>query len=145
MFLRSLLFSLAVVAGQSQCASPATDLYGDPLPEGAVLRLGTTRLKSSAEQIFFTPDGRTLITLENNRTVKRWNAEDGRLRQVFALPLPPWEPQTLSLDGSLLACGNGNAGITVWDVASGSAVYDIPSGVCNFAAFSPDGATLATA
>ena len=135
---------LGFVAGQARGGQPQTDLYGDPLPEGAVLRLGTARLKSSASQMLFTPDGRTLITLENGRCVKHWNAADGTLRQTFTLTRPCVFPAALSPDGSRFAGGKDQQNIAVWDVASGPLVCEVPSGVCNFAAFSPDGATLAT-
>jgi WD40 repeat protein len=142
----ALLVASAMIAAGAVRADPPphTDLYGDPLPRGAVLRLGTTRLKSSATQILFTPDGRTLITLEDGRMVKRWNAEDGQVRHVFTLPDRGWNPQVLSTDGSRLARGNDQQGVTIWDVASGNPMCQIASGVCSCLAFSPDGATLAT-
>ena len=96
MYLHSFFVGLAVVAGAvgaEAAEKPRTDLYGDPLPDGAVLRLGTTRLRSNAKLIQFTPDGRMLITTEQGRIVKHWNAEDGEAREVFTLPLPSWSPE----------------------------------------------------
>jgi WD40 repeat protein len=122
-----------------------TDLYGDPLPEGAVLRLGTSRLRSSARLIQFTPDGRTLITCEQGRIIKHWNAETGEERQAFIMPLPSWSPEALSADGSLYAGGDGEGGLGVWEVATGRRLYQLAGVLGVTAAFSPDGATLATA
>jgi hypothetical protein len=34
------------------------DLYGDPLPKGAVSRLGTMRWRAFAYRLDFSPDGR---------------------------------------------------------------------------------------
>src|SRR5262245_9898204 len=40
-----------------------TDLAGDPLPTGAVARIGTVRFlpRPYLEQVFFTPDGSTVL------------------------------------------------------------------------------------
>jgi WD40 repeat protein len=145
---RLLLVCLAVVAGAvaaEAAEKPPTDLYGDPLPDGAVLRLGTTRLRSSATQLLFTPDGRTLITCEQDRIIKHWNAENGEERQAFVLPGPSWHPEALSRDGSLYAGDDGEGGLGVWEVATGRRLYQIERVSGGGVAFSPDGATLATA
>ncbi len=139
---RSSLLALAVVAGLAHAGPPPTDLYGDPLPEGVVLRLGTARLKSSASQMLFTPDGKTLITLESGRMVRRWNAEDGRLQQSFALPRPYWSPERLSPSGSAFFSNDGEGGSAVWDVSSGQRMVQFPGLQCCGAAFTPDGATV---
>ena len=153
MSLRALLVWIAVAAaaeargdGPAPAAAdkPHTDLYGDPLPEGAVLRLGSTRLKSDANQMFFTPDGRTLITCEQGRTIRRWNAEDGKLTGTSFLPRPSWMPSALSPDGTLFAGADGEGDMAVWDVASGSHICRLPTGNGNQAAFSPNGRILAT-
>jgi WD40 repeat protein len=146
MSLRSLLVGLALVAGAiaaKAAEKSRTDLYGDPLPDGAVLRLGSARLKSDATQMFFTPDGRTLITCEG-RTIRRWNAEDGSRISASFMPRPCWGPMALSPNGTRYAAGDGEGGVAVWDVFSGRQICDLPTGNCSFADFSPDGLTLAT-
>ncbi len=107
-----------------------------------MLRLGTARLKSNASQMLFTPDGKTLITLDSVRKVRRWNAEDGRLLQEFTLPRPFFMPERLSRDGSLYVAGDGEGGLAVWNVASGQRMVQFPGLACTVAEFTPDGATV---
>jgi hypothetical protein len=57
-----------------------SDAYGDPLPRGAVLRLGTTRLQTRGG-FAWTPDGKSLITMKNG-TVFFWDMEDGHCSQT---------------------------------------------------------------
>ena len=142
---RTLLIWLAFVAGAPGATPSGADLYGDRLPEGAVLRLGTVRLRSSALHMFNSADGRTLITDEGEgRTVRRWNAEDGAPRQTFSLPTTIHLPQAFSPDGTRYVNGDGDYGVIVRDIAAGAPVRRFPSGTCQIAVFSPDGGTLAT-
>jgi RNA polymerase sigma factor (sigma-70 family) len=76
----------AVNAGGEQPGSKGRDRFGDPLPEGAVARLGTVRFNhgDGLKKLFFTPDGKTVIS-EGNATVRLWEAETGRERGRFSV------------------------------------------------------------
>jgi len=69
---------------------PGTDRYGDPLPDGALARLGTTRLRHGADVTFvaFGPDGRTLVTAAEDNTIRIWDLAGGREIRRFARPRP---------------------------------------------------------
>jgi RNA polymerase sigma factor (sigma-70 family) len=73
--------------GTGQGGQPAVraDRHGDPLPDGAIVRLGTVRFNHGADlnHLLFTPDGRTILS-EGRRLVRLWDAAGGA--EVGQLP-----------------------------------------------------------
>src|ERR1700687_5891507 len=57
-------FSLLALSGAAQQDPPRTDLHGDPLPKGALQRLGTLHYRQEMfiEGFAFAPDGKTYVT-----------------------------------------------------------------------------------
>lgn len=75
----ALLFLILAVPVRAQ--PPAKiDLAGDPLPPGAVARIGTVRFlpRPYLEQVFFTADGNTVIGRGADSVVQFWDAETGK-------------------------------------------------------------------
>jgi RNA polymerase sigma factor (sigma-70 family) len=57
---------------------PVVDLYGDPLPDGAIARLGTVRFRHpDIQSIAYSPDGKT-IAAGNFGSIMLWEAETGK-------------------------------------------------------------------
>src|SRR5262249_32935926 len=80
-----LLLYLAVVKNVGRGDEPRTDRHGDPLPEGAVARLGSTRLLHDdwIRNLAFFPDGKSLMAATNEPFVRIWDAASGRqLRRI---------------------------------------------------------------
>src|ERR1700757_3600221 len=74
-------------------AQPRLDLYGDPLPEGAVARFGTTRfrheprLENSWLVKAISPDSKMLAT-KDWESLRLWSLEDGKLLREFPINSP---------------------------------------------------------
>jgi len=74
----------AVVRTPGSSQPPRTDRYGDPLPPGAAMRLGTVRFRQTPfiKHIVYSPDGQFVVT-DNVQHLQIWDARDGRkLRQL---------------------------------------------------------------
>jgi RNA polymerase sigma factor (sigma-70 family) len=56
---------------------PKADLFGDPLPPGALFRMGTVRLRQPYPLIAFSPDGKTLISVKDP-PIRTWDLGTGR-------------------------------------------------------------------
>ncbi len=128
-------------------ARTATDRYGDPLPPGALARLGTVRLrhKEGGRCVTFSRDGRQLITAADDGSVRFWDLADAR--EHLAIPAEGGvSALALSPDGQVLATAGGKT-VRLWDAKTGHKLRQMSgSGDLQYPgplAFSHDGATLA--
>jgi WD40 repeat protein len=144
---------LALVA-PTQAQPTARDRNGDPLPAGAVIRLGSVRaLKpGSVNALAFAPDGKTVATAGADRTIRFWDPLTGQeLRrckeggdiEVGAGNLT-WFP-----DGKTLAAIREPGELCLWDPETTRlrSRFSLRDGEepPMVRAFSSDGTTLATA
>jgi WD40 repeat protein len=104
-----------------------TDCHGDPLPEGAVSRLGTVRLNHGAglNSLYFLPDGKTIVS-EGRGVLCRWDAVTGKELARFPMAKPSFDDQTaLSADGKTLVLLNQESSgdtVRIVDLANGKEV-----------------------
>lgn len=139
------LLAAPAVGGPVEPGPPprALDLTGDPMPAGAVARLGSVRLRHAglADWVFL-PDGQTVATAGGDGLVRFWDLATGR--QVRTSPAPAWYAVALSRDGRLVA-GNSPTGVWVRDTDSGQLLKTIPYPANVMPAdvrFAPDGRSL---
>ena len=61
------------------------DLFGDSLPEGAVARMGTVRLRQrqGAMGVAFSPDGKKLVSTGWGDSIRLWDVRSGRMVRRF--------------------------------------------------------------
>jgi RNA polymerase sigma factor (sigma-70 family) len=127
---------------------PPVDAFGDPLPPGAVARVGTVRLLhgGGAWAAVFSPDGKTLPSVGLDNTARVWEARTGKqLREFFVHPEMS-NAVAFSADGKRLAAGNRKETVQVWDVTTGKVLCEVQVPATAFAVcLSPDGRTLAVA
>ncbi len=138
----------------------AVDQYGDPLPPGAVTRLGTVRFRFAAVASAFLPDGKTVVSVGQG-AVQFWDPRTGRLlREIgtghFTASGGAVGGFALSRDGKRLAVsgsvqGDGKPGwrsaAAVFDLATGKAIRTferLPREGVNALTLSPDGKMLFT-
>src|SRR5947207_14903789 len=82
----ALLLLTGTAAAASGQAPPAADRHGDPLPPGAVARLGTNCFRQAAyiRSLSFSPDGKTLAAGGYLGPARLWDVATGQV--VRTLP-----------------------------------------------------------
>jgi WD40 repeat protein len=151
------LSALLVLVGEAGAddRKPKTDLYGDPLPPGAIARCGTMRLRHDrgVSALVLSRDGKQVISGGEDGTVRVWDLVNGRELRRFKTSWPFIAQLALSPDGRLLgAVANDGrkddiqgASPRLWDLTTGKELAKQPpyKSYCYSLAFAPDGKTVA--
>lgn len=148
------VLAFAIPASAQRVAAPKLDFFGDPLPPGAVRRLGTTQLQSrsgfSKGGFAWTPDGKAIVTMKHG-TASFWDISDGHCREALLVPTDANYVTgfALSRDGKRFVCTDRLGAIASWDLDKSQLVerkrVEPRSESENTTmALSPDGATLVT-
>jgi RNA polymerase sigma factor (sigma-70 family) len=149
-------------AGKPQPPKEPVDAHGDPLPPGALARLGTVRFRSGDAGHFFafSPDGNRLAlgpTDLDHNAVRLCDPATGREVRVLRGERPDWfSCLAFSPDGKALAAagytwderGRRISLVALWDPATGKLrtrwLGRQDKEMIRCLAFSPDGKTVAT-
>jgi WD40 repeat protein len=149
----ALAVSLVLSLGRAALADPnlkgpaPTDRFGDPLPDGAIARIGTVRFRHGrpVNAIAYSPDGRTLISGCDDHLVRLWDAASGKELRRFRGHSYRVVAVAFSPDGKAVASAapGGDQTIRLWETATGKELWQTKGHALSLA-FSPDGKVLAS-
>jgi RNA polymerase sigma factor (sigma-70 family) len=138
--------------GQGGPDLPApTDFFGDPLPAGAVARLGTIRFRQgdTLAAIAFSPDGKAVAASGLGAVVHIWETASGKEISQFTsrseneLNFESIGDLVYSPDGTALAGAPLNKPVCIWDAASGKELYRLKNVQADWLVLSRDSQLLA--
>jgi WD40 repeat protein len=126
--------------------APLVDSFGDPLPDGAIARLGTVRLRHGGDVhwLAFSPDGKALLSNGGDRQLRIWEVASGKELLHYTAGLSA----RLSPDGRLLVSPAGNYNdFSLWEARTAKHIRRFGfkkgyGGVSIDFQFSPDGRRL---
>jgi len=127
----------------------ARDLRGDTIPRGAVVRLGTVRLRhaTAVTHLAFSPDSKLLVSVASKSRIHIWDASDGR--PLAEVP-HPFLVRSLAFtpDGKHLATGTEDGKVQLWTLPDGKMArsFEVQGEIKKVlsVAFHPDGLRMAT-
>lgn len=100
------------------------DQFGDPLPKGAVARLGTLRLRTGGgnNTIAFHPNGKALVSSGSDNSLRLWDLTTGKQRIHFGGHYPWVSGFALGPRGKVIASGGADGKVKLWSVATGKLI-----------------------
>ena len=98
--------------------APKLDTNGDPLPPGAVARLGTIRLRTESESVV-SVDGKIIATSGADSSIRLWDAASGSELRRIGWGAGPATAAALAPDGKTVAFGGSGLPVRLWDIAEG--------------------------
>ncbi|MEH2366008.1 serine/threonine-protein kinase [Nostoc sp.] len=98
----------------------------------------------SINSIVISPDGQTLISASNDKTIKVWNLKNGKELFTITPNTDTVKSLAISPDGYSLVSGNINGVIQVWNITTGKEIRTFAGHSYQVLALiiSPDGQTL---
>jgi RNA polymerase sigma factor (sigma-70 family) len=147
-------------SGRPGSDQPGLDQPGDRLPNGAIARLGTAHWRHDRRVGFaaFHPDGKSVVTVGDDMTIRVWDYPSGRerrridlapasYRQLPGFGMNYFAAAALTRDGRVIATSMHRPQIRLHDLASGAErLVELKSEVereVRSLAFSADGQRLA--
>jgi hypothetical protein len=97
-----------------------TDAYGDPLPPGAVARMGTLRFRADGpfEAIAYSPNGKLLAAAEASAgRIHVWDVASGEKLRTLHWFISQVKGLAFAADGKTLASASTDGTCRLWDVS----------------------------
>jgi WD40 repeat protein len=144
------LLGLGAVAAAEAAAPPApplVDTFGDPLPRGAVARLGTVRWRHDGASAFaFTRTGETLVSIGSG-AVQFWEVKTGKVVRSFPVENRFGGAQlSMPVAGDVIVVGASSDKVVAYDTKTGKELWRIEGAWRKWfesVAITPDGSTVA--
>src|SRR5947199_7013693 len=111
--------TLLFLAGASLPAQDVRkDCHGDPLPPGAITRLGSVRFRhpDAVTAVAFSPDGKTLFAAGADRGIRVWDPDTGRLRRTLQGHTEEVRGLAVTPDGKSLISAGLDSTLRLWDL-----------------------------
>ena len=140
---------LAASAFAAEPTAPKLDVNGEPLPPGALARLGTGRFRHADTVCcaMFVPGDKQIVSGASDGSIVLWDAATGKELRRFDGHKEEVRSLAVSPDGKYLVAGSLDHSAVVWSTATGAKFAeqkDLEDGV-EAVAFSPDKHTYASA
>jgi len=127
------LFGLLVLG--TAFAAPVPKEQPDPLPDGAIMRLGSARFRGRhTDGVVFSKDGKTLYATDEKATVYRWDAVTGKPLATIKLDAKGAASSRVRGDRAFVASPNnpeepsGSSTVRVFDLPGGIQVSEVDAG-----------------
>src|SRR5262245_35986487 len=125
------------------------DAHGDPLPPGALVRLGSARLRHSdcVTCVAFANGGASVIAGSSDGFVTIWDATSGKASRSFQAYPEEVRSLVVTPDNKSLITGSLGGALKQWDLESGKEVRVLgtESDAIEAVALSTDGSVVAAA
>ncbi len=152
-------FLVLLLKSEARCSDEKTllDVYGDPLPPGAMARFGSLRwrLPGAIDMLAVSPDGTQVAAVNMDGAVAVWEKDSGRPLHEIRGSKAGEASLAFSPDGQLLATGGrfdnhtgtGDFRVRIWDLKTGKIKTELPAqnGEISRLVFTSDGRTLFSA
>lgn len=102
-----------------------------------------SRQPSIASSLVYSPDGKTLASINDDLTVRLWDVQSGEMRQEFIGHNATILSVSFSADGKYLVTSGWDKTVRVWTIDSGRLLRSLSlADVVSRAVFSPDGQSI---
>ena len=119
--------AIMLAAGQGTRGGERADRYGDPLPEGAVARLGTLRMRYRIGDLHYLPGGtRALVSVGGELHV--WDLTKGERLGAWSVTGSSLRSLAVGRDGRKALVADTAGTIAEWDIASHKVVRKLSTG-----------------
>lgn len=124
-YLLALILTLAwTITGP---AGAETDLLGDPLPEDAVQRLGSLRLRyGGVGDLDYLPDGRAVVA--SGASIDIWDMSVGQKQATHRIASRGLTGIDVSDDGSTMLASDSGGSVYVWDLEAEKVINEWETG-----------------